>query len=177
MDEGKWGTWGIVIFLLILFMFIGGGAGFGAFGFGGRNAWGAATVAGEGQYLGDKICSAEKQGIIDTARTQYLVEQQTAATNALVQATASTTQAKIDYYEYMNLRDAVSERDRQIMELKNMLFVKDQLAPVNASLADIKCQMLRRPDVTGIGACCPNQAIINGLGINGVNTACGCGTL
>ena len=53
-----------------------------------------------------------------------------------------------------------------------MLFVKDQLAPVTAQLSSIQCNMLRRPDVTGVGAVCPNAGIINGLGING--TTCGC---
>ena len=67
------------------------------------------------------------------------------------------------------------------MEANNKLFVKEQLEPVNASLATIQCQMLRRPDVTGIGAVCPNAGIINGLGLTSLNHGCGgcsgCGVL
>lgn len=61
------------------------------------------------------------------------------------------------------------------MDLENQLFVKDQLAPVNAQLASIQCNMLRRPDITGIGAVCPNAGIINGLGIDRLG-GCGCGS-
>lgn len=90
--------------------------------------------------------------------------------------TANTTQTKIDFYAYQDLRDRLSEEQRKVLTLENQLFVKDQLAPVNAQLASIQCHMLKRPDVTGIGAVCPNAGIINGLGINSLNGYnCGCG--
>ena len=119
-------------------------------------------------------CDAEKSEIVNTARTQYLTEQQAAATRELVNATASATQAKIDYYGYQDLRDKLAESQRENMMLQNQLFVKDQLAPVNATLASIQCNMLRRPEITGVGACCPNAAVINGLGINSLNNSCAC---
>ena len=59
------------------------------------------------------------------------------------------------------------------MLLQNQLFMKDQLAPITASIADIRCNMLVRPSVTGIGAVCPNSGIINGLGINSLNNCYG----
>lgn len=168
-----------IFFVLIIALFRGG------------NAWGFNTPCGSnwghGYGYGDGIgfgaasygfqnykatVDAEKAEIINTARTQYLTEQQAAATRELVQATANATQTKIDFYAYQGLRDAVAERDREISELKNMLFVKDQLAPVNAQLASISCNMLRRPEVTGVGAVCPNAGIINGLGINGSCGGC-----
>ena len=40
--------------------------------------------------------------------------------------------------------------------------------------------MLNAPEVTGVGAVCPNAGIINGLGINslnGYNYGCGCNGL
>lgn len=119
-------------------------------------------------------CDAEKSEIVNTARTQYLTEQQAAATRELVNATASATQAKIDYYGYHDLRDKLAEAQRENLMLQNQLFVKDQLAPVNATLASIQCNMLRRPEITGVGACCPNAAVINGLGINSLNNSCAC---
>lgn len=121
---------------------------------------------------------SDKVGKCERAQTRYLVEQQAAATQAVVNATANTTQTKIDFYAYQDLRDRLNESERKVMALENQLFVKDQLAPVNAQLADIKCQMLKRPDVTGIGAVCPNAGIINGLGINNLNGyGCGCNGL
>ena len=48
-------------------------------------------------------------------------------------------------------------------------------------ISTISCNMLKKPDVTGIGAVCPNAGIINGLGIEssaqvarGYNYGCGC---
>lgn len=179
MEDGKWGSWGIVIFLIILFaVFMNGGFG-GLFGYG-RNGC-VDGLGGYGFQDYKAICETQKQDIANTARTQYLTEQQSAATRELVAATANTTQAKIDFYAYQGLRDQLAETKSALMEANNKLFVKEQLEPVNASLATIQCQMLRRPDVTGIGAVCPNAGIINGLGLNNLNHGCGgccgCGVL
>lgn len=193
MDEKSYGWGGGIGFLAILFILIfafrgnGWGNGLGGFGgFGGfpmwGNGWGFGGVGVPGYGLGFEdykaICNSEKQEIINSARTQYLVEQQSAATQAVVNSTANATQSKIDFYAYQDLRDRLSEEQRKVLTLENQLFVKDQLAPVNAQLASIQCHMLKRPDVTGIGAVCPNSAIINGLGINSLNGyGCGCNGL
>lgn len=193
MDEKSYGWGGGIGFLAILFILIfafrgnGWGNGFGGFGgWGGFPMWGngfgfgGVGVPGYGLGFEDykAICEGQKQGIIDSAQTRYLVEQQAAATQAVVNATANTTQTKIDFYAYQDLRDRLSEEQRKVLTLENQLFVKDQLAPVNAQLASIQCHMLKRPDVTGIGAVCPNSAIINGLGINSLNGyGCGCNGL
>lgn len=52
--------------------------------------------------------------------------------------------------------------------------MKDQLAALTASIADIRCNMLTRPNITGVGAVCPNAGVLNGLGIDRF-TGCGCG--
>ena len=184
MDKENF-SWGGIGFLALFFLLIigfwnRGGAGFG---------WGNNAFSGYGLPIGDGIgfgassygfqnykatCDAEKAEIINTARTQYLTEQQSAQTRELVQSTANTTQSKIDYYAYQGLRDDLSKANMKIAELTNQLFVKDQLAPITASIADIRCNMLVRPAVTGVGAVCPNSGILNGLGIDRFN-GCGCG--
>lgn len=175
--ETSWGFGGIgflAIFFLIIIAFFGRGNN--AWGNWGNGACGDGCVGGMGYGFQNfkATCDAEKTEIINTASTQYKVEQQAAATRELVQATANQTQAKIDFYAYQDLRDKLSESQRENMMLQNKLFVKDELAPIAAQLSNIQCQMLRRPDVTGIGAVCPNAAILNGLGINGFNSGCGC---
>lgn len=176
MDDKTYSMGGIG-FLAILFILIfavigrGGFGNFGGWGNGCGNNWGdGCTSYGFQNYKA--TVDAEKAEIINTARTQYITEQQAASTRELVQSTANTTQAKIDFYAYQDLRDKLSESQRENMMLQNKLFVKEQLAPVTAQLSSIECKMLRRPDVTGIGAVCPNSAIINGLGLN--NLGCGC---
>lgn len=188
MDGTSTTGWGggigfLAILFILIFAFVGGrgfggwGNGWGNNGYGFGNGWGAPFGA-DGAGFGASsygfqnykaTCDAEKAEIINTATTQYRVEQQAAATRELVSATANATQTKIDYYAYQDLRDRLSEEQRKVLTLENQLFVKDQLAPINATLASISCNMLRRPDVTGIGAVCPNSAIINGLGINTLN--------
>lgn len=192
MDDKTYSMGGIgflaILFILVIgFIFNRGGwnNGFGG-NWGGFPMWGngfgfagyGVGVPGYGLGFEDykAICAGQKQNIIDSAETRYLVEQQAAATQAVVNSTANVTQQKIDFYAYQDLRDRLSEEQRKVLTLENQLFVKDQLAPVNATLASIQCNMLRRPDVTGIGAVCPNSAIINGLGINSLNGyGCGCG--
>lgn len=173
-------SWGGIGFLALFFLIIiaswgRSGNAFGNWG----NGFGFPGVGVPGYGLGFEdykaICNSEKQAIIDSARTQYLVEQQAASTRDIVNATANATQTKIDFYAYQGLRDQLAETQRALMEANNKLFVKDQLAPINATLASIQCNMLRRPDITGIGAVCPNAGIINGLGVTSLNGyGCGC---
>ena len=173
MEETTMGYngWGIVIFLIILFAVFWGG-------FGNRGAYGMPfNYDGVGYGVGNgfgfqnykAICDAEKAEIINTARTQFLVEQQAAANRELIAAQTNAINTKIDYYGYQAERYKNSALSREVMELKNQLFVKDQLAPINATLASIQCNTLRRPDVTGVGVACPSAAILNGLGVNSLN--------
>lgn len=182
MDKENF-SWGGIGFLALFFLLIigfwnRGGAGFGW----GNNGYGVPYGDGLGMtnygFQNYKAtCDAEKSEIINTARTQYLTEQQSAQTRELVQATANTTQAKIDFYAYQGLRDELSKSQMKIAELTNQLFVKDQLSPITSAIADIRCNMLTRPNVTGVGAVCPNAGIINGLGLTNNNCGCGCGNL
>lgn len=81
---------------------------------------------------------------------------------------------KIDFYAYQGVRDQLAEALRKNLVLENQLYNDRKFGEIDKQLAAISCQMLKRPDVTGVGAVCPNSAIINGLGINGLN-GCGCG--
>lgn len=172
----------IILFVIIVWVFGAFTGGFGnGFGYGfGNRAYG---VGVDGYNLGFEdykaICEGQKANIVNTATTQYLIEQQSANTRELVTAQSNMLATKIDFYEYQNLRDKVSERDREIMQLKNEIFVKDQLAPVNAQLADISCKMLTKPQISGVGVACPSAAILNGLGVNSLNygNCCGCNTV
>ena len=175
-ENFSWGGIGfLAIFILLILAFFGRGNGFGW----GHNEmpYGNPYGMGYGFQNYKAISDAEKAEIINTANTQYKVEQRAAATRELVQSTSNTTQAKIDFYAYQDLRDKLAESQRENLILQNKLFIKDELAPITSELSSIRCNMLRRPDVTGVGAVCPNAGIINGLGLTGLNNCCGCGTL
>ena len=174
------GWWGIVIVIFLLFIVCGNGWGNGFFGRGGfgNGLWfPGADCFGFQNYKA--TCDAEKREIIDTASTQYKIEQQAAATRDLVQATAATTNTKIDFYAYQDLRDKLAEQQRLNMMLQNQLYSDAKFNALQTQLSSIQCNMLRRPDVTGIGVSCPSAAILNGLGVNtlsGLNGCCGCGS-
>lgn len=161
----------IIAFVIIVWVIsaITGGAGF---GFGGCNR-GWNTPCGDYQAL-KEIFEGQKANISQTATTQFLIEQQSAANRELIAAQTNAINTKIDFYGYQNERDKNAELARENTELKNQLFVKDQLAVVNEQLAAIKCNMLRRPDVTGIGVACPSAAILNGLGVNQLSQCGNC---
>ena len=181
MDETKGiGLFGYIILFVIIVWVFGGAFGGNGFGWGNR-ACGAVPAEYPHADLGFQnykaICDSEKANITQTATTQFLIEQQSANNRELIQAQTNAINTKIDYYGYQNERDKNAELSRENMELRNQLFMKDQLAPITATLASIQCNMLRRPDVTGVGVACPNAAILNGLGVNSLNNSCGCGTV
>ena len=180
MDETKGiGLFGYIILFVIIVWVFGGAFGGNGFGWGNRACAGPAECGygGLGFQNYKAICDAEKANITQTATTQFLIEQQSAANRELIAAQTNAINTKIDYYGYQNERDKNADLSRENMELRNQLFMKDQLAPITATLASIQCNMLRRPDVTGVGVACPSAAILNGLGVNSLNTGCGCGTV
>lgn len=151
----------IILFVIIVWVF---GSMFGGNGFGFSNRHNAYDMGFEDFKA---ICEAEKANITQTATTQYMIQAQG-------NETRSYLGTKIDFYEYQNLRDKLNERDMVIAELKNKLFVKEELTPITTTLSNIQCNMLRRPDVTGIGVACPSAAILNGLGVNSINNCNNC---
>lgn len=168
MEETKTGIswWGLLIVLFLLFIVFGGG--FGGYGYGRRGFGDFACGGASG-------CEVERQGLITAAETNYRIIDQANATRATVEATAQATQTKIDFYAYQDLRDKLAESQRQNMMLQNQLYSDAKFNALQTQLSSIQCNMLKRPDVTGIGAVCPNAGIINGLGINSLGGNCGCG--
>lgn len=180
MEETKSGisSWGlvIVIFLLFVFMRQGGfgggffGNGFG-FGNGGWTPWG--NLAGDFGFQNYRAtCDAEKTEMMNFADIQHQISNTSAATQASIYADGNATRAMINEKTIQELRDKLNETQRDNLVLQNQLFVKDQIAPLTAQLNTIQSNMLVRPNVTGVGAVCPNAGIINGLGIG----SCGCGS-
>lgn len=162
---------GFIVLVLVFGFLFGGGNGFGGFGNWGARGYGYGY---EGGCPRTSNCEVERRGLITAAETNYRIIDQAQATREVVQATANATQTKIDFYAYQDLRDKLAEQQRQNMMLQNQIYSDAKFNALAASIADIKCNMLRRPDVTGIGAVCPNAGILNGLGINGFSNGCGC---
>lgn len=106
---------------------------------------------------------AEKQGIIDSAKTQYLIETSSRQTQEYLAT-------KIDFYEYQNLRDALANERNKNMVLENRIYsdaqfnalsrqVEGMNVQTDRRLDSIECQMLKRPNLFGIASTCSGQII------------------
>jgi len=181
MEESKSGIspTGLVILLVLLFLFMrqgglfGNGFGWGN-GFGG--SWGPWALNGAAGDIGFQnyraTCDAEKTEMMNFADIQHQISTTSAATQASIYADGNATRAMINEKTIQELRDRLSDAQRENLTLSNQIFVKDQIAPITAQLTAIQNSMLVRPNVTGVGAVCPNAGIINGLGLGG----CGYGS-
>lgn len=174
----------IILFVIIVWVF--GGAFGGGFG-GGFNRGGFANGLGTGLGL-DALgmggtsnfgfqnfratCEAEKTEIKNTATTQYLIEQKASETQAVAMQQGRALQERMDYYALQDLRDKLNESQRENAELKSQMFTTSSLAPIVSQLNTIQNQMLIKPNITGVGVACPTTAILNGLGINSLNSCC-----
>lgn len=144
----NWTSWGLVIFFILLFMIFRGFGGFG--GFGPQQGWGN---PGCGVVSN---CQVEKQGIIDTARTQYLVEQTARATQDATAAGITALGNKIDGYAVQDLRDKLAEERNKNMMLQNRLYSDGQFnnlarqnesmyASLKQEIAALACETPKRP--------------------------------
>lgn len=96
--------------------------------------------------------SAEKQGLIDSARTQYLVEQQSSETRSFLGT-------KIDYYKYEELRDKISKAESENMFLKGQIADDHRYNTLRAELSDIRCNMLDKPKLFSRAYTCDGTEI------------------
>ena len=182
------GWWGVVIVLFLLFSLFGNrgwgnGLGGGNCGCGCGNGYGFVpyglgfTDFGFQNYKA--TCDSEKADIINTARTQFLVEQSSAATQAAIKADGDATRTKIDFYAYQELRDKLAEAQRINSALETKLYTNAQFDVVNKELAEIKCKMLPKPDITAFGASCTpvlSPLSLYASALNHSGCGCGCGS-
>lgn len=132
----------IIIILFVFFILFMGGNGF---GFGGNRNYGSECNHHNHCHTSDAVWANEKQGIIDSARTNYNIIEQNDKTREYLGN-------KIDAYEYTNLRDRL-----QAAESKNM-FLEGQLADtyrfnnLAKEIADIRYNMcIKAPVYCGGG--------------------------
>lgn len=178
-------SWGVIIFFLILFWIFTGGVGFNR-----PNAQGSMPNVAElaalakPSYDGQVTnCELERRSLLNTDAITSAVQNSTnelalqsrrqydamqgekmfdLKMNALSQQQRYETQAALSAQGYeakLAAKDATIER---------MTLAQNMTAQFNAlatQVAAIQANMLVKPNVTGVGAVCPNAGIINGLGI------------
>jgi hypothetical protein len=160
--------WGWVIFLILILWFFVGGNGFGFGGLGNRG-YGAGLLAGDvlGNLTGCRgtsNCEIEKTDIINTARTQYLIEQKSSETNAIVTAQANATNAKIDFYQYEAQKEKVADLKMENVYLKGQLADTERFNAISTRLDAIECNMAKAPKTYPYSYMCPANPSCLGCG-------------
>ena len=165
-DQSTGMSWLAVLFIIIVIAALFGGFGNG-FGFGRGNM----------PYpVNDTVCNrvsnceVEKQGIIDTSRTRYLIEQQSNDTRMAINASteAITSQASRIYEQ--RLQETIFDLKMENQNLKNGIFTKEQTDALAAKISDCCCgfnrrldaiegRMLTKPALYGVASTCPRQII------------------
>lgn len=137
------GGYGLIIFLILLFFifFWGNNRGNGV-------VEAAAINGGCGRVSN---CDIERLTLEESCKN-YLITTNTAnATQAVVVADGDKTRAKIDFYEYQNLRDQLADSKAKNMFLEGRIYSDAQFNAINAQLADLRCNTPQRPPFYAAG--------------------------
>lgn len=172
-------NWGIVIFFLILFFIFAGGGNW--FNRGNNQPNGA-----------DLMTMLQRQNDANTAELYKVMRNSQDATLAAVQNSTNqlAQQSRLQYdaqqgeklfdlklkalADQQSYEAKLAAKDATIERMTLAQQMSAQMAVMEKQIANISCNMLTKPQITGVGAVCPNAGVINGLGIgSGIN---GCGT-
>lgn len=113
-------------------------------------------------------CQVEKQGIINTAQTQYLIGQEGAATRAANQEGIVAIMAQNNRIYEQSLQERIFDLKLENNSLKNNFFVKEQTdalakqyaeccCELNRRLDGIECRMVKSPVFYGAGVFSPSS--------------------
>ena len=165
MDDRSSGMSWIAVLFVIIVIFAIFGNGFGGWGRGNMPA-----VVSDGGCSRVSNCQVEKQEIIDTAHTQYLIEQQSNDTRMAINASteAITSQASRIYEQ--RLQETIFDLKMENQNLKNGIFTKEQTDALSEKLSAFCCgfdrrldaiegRMLTKPALYGVAATGAGQVI------------------
>lgn len=161
MDEKF--SWGWVIFIvLILWFFLGNN------GYGYGRGYGCGEVSN---------CAVERQGLITAAETNYRIIDENRRSTDLIMAQSraqwDAQQAetifdlKINNLAQQNAYNlALMEKNSTIERMTLANGLNDRFNQIDAKLASLDCQMLKRAPGFGLTVSCPSEANLNGFGFN-----------
>lgn len=91
-------------------------------------------------------CEVEKQGIVNTAQTQFLIGQEGSATRASVRDTQDALMAQANRIYEQGLQEKIFDLKLENTSLKNNFFNKEQTDAIMQKLNDCCCEFNRRLD-------------------------------
>lgn len=162
MDETKSGMgWiGVLFIILVIWAVLGGNFG-GRWNQGGWDGCGCTRVSN---------CEVEKQGLINTAQTQFLIGQEGSATRTALHDTQDALMAQANRIYEQELQERIFDLKLENQQLRGNQFVKEQTDGIAKALAEcccgfnrrldaIECSMLKRPQLYGVASTCSGQII------------------
>ena len=172
-DRSTGMSWIAVLFVIIVIFAIFGG------NFGGGWGWNRSGNPYPAQGCTRvSNCEIERQEIADTARTQYLIEQQSNATRMAINASTEAITSQASHIYEQRLQETIFDLKMENQSLKNGIFTKEQTDALAAKISDcccgfnrrldsIECRMLTKPNLYGVAATGAGQIIPASCGCNG----------
>ena len=175
MEESRSGmTWlGVLFFVVILLVLLGGGLGGCGNGFWGNRG----NCVPEGGCSRVSNCEVEKREIIDSARTQYLTEQQGEETRTAIRDSRDAVMGQASrIYEaqqsekIFDLKLGGMAKDARIAQLETQIHNDAKFGAIEKQFSDcccafnrrldaIECDMLKQPRLSGLAATCNGQLV------------------
>ncbi len=170
MEESKSGmSWiGVLFVILVIWAIFGGGFG---------NGWGNRGSCAYDGCNRVSNCEVEKREIIDSARTQYLTEQQGETTRLAIRDSRDAVMGQASrIYEaqqaekIFDLKLGGMAKDARIAQLETQIHNDAKFGAIekqfydcccefNRRLDSIECDMLKQPRLSGVAATCNGQLV------------------
>ncbi len=171
VNFSNYGSWGIVIFFVIIIALF-------AFFVRGDRGYGYGYAPPTCNAVSN--CQVERQGLVTAAETNYRIIDENRNTrdaiSAQLRAQWDAAQGEKIFDLKINNLALQNEANLKIMQkdatIERMTLAANLDAKFNAlaaAIGNINCQMLKKPDVVGVGVVSPAQAILNGLGLQSLN--------
>lgn len=170
MDETRTSgmSWiGVLFVILVIWAILGNGFG----GFGGWNRGPMPYPVQESTGCNRvSNCEVERQEIVDTARTQYLIEQSRNDTRAAISASTDAITGQASRIYEQRLQETIFDLKMENQGLKQGIFTKEQTDALSAKIAECCCgfnrrldaiegRMLTKPALYGVAATGAGQVI------------------
>ena len=163
MEESKSGmSWiGVLFVILVIWAIFGGGFG---------NGWGNRGSCAYDGCNRVSNCEVEKREIIDSARTQYLTEQQGEETRTAIRDSRDAVMGQASRIYEAQQSEKIFDLKMENMSLKNNFYTKELVdglsqqlerccCEFNRRLDGIECDMLKQPKLSGVAATCNGQLV------------------
>jgi len=162
------GMWAFIIFVILIIFFVfhrrDGHENHGNYGhFGGYPAPYMAYAYPHGKECGPSNCQLEIREILDAKQTQLDLCKDTARVIESNNKGYETILAKMSNDALVASTAKNVEQANVISELKQTIATNAHFGAITKELDWIKCKMLQKPEVHGVGTVCPPEAILRGF--------------